>query len=336
MKTTILQNTHKPVANYAVLLFPTYRFVLSPNGQFYRSGGSSNVGLLAYALEAICKSDPLWETFGALATEPLYARLLSEAIIDENGTQWWRWEKKPSRADYLYPFDWDDQFKAMDGLQAYASRRPERSSEIVFPHANELLRRISACLYSSSDLGEDVKLVTSNTEALFMFDESGGAKPGNKEDLFVTAVVLESASRYGLYEDSVGFRTIALDLYERLLFAAGEGLTRRLPFHTLSRCYISWAHYIYLLDRISCALNIDSKLDELRQLYDAYLATSCPTVLEQVNERHDAYFRTLCKMETFHRFPISRVDDTVVYRHRRLGDYYSSPAWDDLLAQNGN
>jgi hypothetical protein len=330
MRTILRQETSTKVENYAVLLHPTYRFILSPNGKFRRSGGSSNTGLLAYALEAICKSEGLWETFGAVATEPLYLRLLSEAIIEEDGTQWWRWEKKPSRPDYLYPFDWDDQFKAMDGLQAYASRRPERASTISFPHTNELIRRIFTCLYSSSDLGEDIKLVTSNKTALYMFDQSNGAKPGNKEDIFVAAVVLESADRYGLYNNA-GFRTIALRLYERLLFAAKEGLTRRLPFHTLSRCYLSWAHYIYLLDKISNVLNINSNLNELCQLYDKFLAYSCPTILEQANERHDAYFRSLCGMKPLHRTTNSYLDDTVVYRHRRLGDYYSSPVWDDLL-----
>ncbi len=333
MKTTMIQKEQTPLESYGLLLFPTYRFVLSPSGLFRQSGGTSNTGLFAYALEAICRSEQLWETFGPLSAEKLYLRILSEAISEKESSQWWRWEKNPSRADYLYPFDWDDQFKAMDGLQAYASLKAERASELRFPSAAVLTHRISKSLYSSSELGEDVKLNTSNKTALFMFDESKGAKLGNKEDIFVTAVVLESAARYGLY-DNLGFNAVALDLYKRLLFAAEEGLMRRLPFHTLSRCYLSWAHFIYLLDRISLNLGVESKLYDFTYLYAQHVTTSAPTVIELANERHDAYFRKALGMQAFHRSSDSCLDDTIVYRHRRLGDYYSSPVWDDILAHN--
>lgn len=330
MKKSNLLETQTAPLNSAVLLFPTNRFILSPSGQFRRSGGSSNAGLFAYALEAICNSEQLWETYGELATEPLYSRLLSEAICGNNNTKWWRWEKTPARPDYLYPIDWDDQFKAMDGLQAFANRRPEKANEIVFPHANELIRRISASIYSAADLGEDIKLTAANKTALYMFDESNGAKPGNKEDIFVTAVVLESASRYGLYDDT-RFRSVAFDLYERLLFAAEEGLSRRLPFHTLSRCYLSWAHYIYLLDKVSNILCVNSDLEKFRQLYNVYIEVSSPTAIELANELHDSYYRNSFGMQVDRRDNFSKLNEAIVYRHRRLGDYYSSPVWDYFL-----
>jgi len=63
----------------------------------------------------------------------------------------------------------------------------------------------------------------------------------------------------------------------------------------------------------------------------SYLEKTQPSIIEISNENHDAYFRGKCGINFPHSFPDNRNNSTMIYMHRRLGDYYSSPAWDKIL-----
>lgn len=312
-----------------VPLLPTLRYEFTQAGKFQQRQGSMNAGLLAYALEAMCAHENLASREKCL---PLRNAIVSEAILDVDGAAWWRWEKSPSRQDYLYPIDWDDQLKAMDAILAYNMRFPSDSVEISFPTRSALNDKIVGCIYHSDTIGEDFCLRTNHTAALYMFDQSDGKKNGNKEDIFVTAVVLRSAFSHGLMEESLGSH--AIELFERLVFAANHGLSSQLPFHTLSRCYFSWAHFLYLIREIAILLNIGVDFKGLIEKYSRYLAVRTPTIYEIANDAHDAYYRKKIGVQVESNCTFLQDGATIIYRHRRLAHYYGSLHWDSVLGKD--
>ncbi len=310
-------------------IFPTTRLEANSRNGFVVHGGTRNAGLFSYVLENICNSEK--KSFGNTSLiQSIYSAILDEAVLDENKKAWWRWEKKPSRRDYLYPFDWDDQFKVMDAIVAY--RKHFKSvKNINLPAPADIEVKILKSLYESCSVGEDVRFNTVNQTALYMFDESDGPKIGNKEDIFVTAVVVESAIRHGFIQQCEKFASHFDSLYDRLVEIAFKGLSKNLPFHVLSRCYVSWAHYLYLLMKISDLMGCDIDSDSLVQIYSVYKKNVSPTSLEKANEKHDKYFRHLIGMSEIEMRGRFDCPLTIVYRHRRLSHYYGSFLWDCVL-----
>ncbi|MBU4288680.1 MAG: hypothetical protein KKI12_10980 [Proteobacteria bacterium] len=311
-------------------LFQTTRYNLSQNGGFNIDGGGSNAGLTSYSLELICNSPHLFATTSKAEMERQYNIICSEAIFANDNTAWWRWEKYPSRKDYLYPIDWDDQFKAMDAIRAYENKL-KCDTKILLPRAEQLIDRLFTSVYRCSEIGEDIRLSTNHKTALYMFDESDGKKIGNKEDIFVSAVVLESASRHGLFSCSDMFFELAHTLLGRLVHVAQTGLSNQIPFHTLSRCYISWAHYLVLLNKISANLSIEIPMEHFIYDYRRKLQRKPLTAIEKANELDDAFYRNQLGIFMPLRIDKSLDDDVIVYRHRRLSNFFSANVWTSIL-----
>lgn len=321
---------HRADRDFNVLpLLRTLRYEITQTGKLQQRQGSTNAGLLAYALEVMCASE---ETASSDQCRPLVNAIISEAIIDVHQAAWWRWEKFPSRQDYLYPIDWDDQLKAMDAILAYNTRFPDGAANIFFPERSVLSDRIVGSIYYSSIIGEDLCIETNETTALYMFDQSDGEKIGNKEDIFVTAVVLHSAIKHGLMDEKLG--NYAIDLFKRLVFAARQGIAEKIPFHTLSRCYFSWSHFLYLIREIGNFLGVNIAFNDLVDEYCNYISMRKPTIYEVSNDLHDAYYRKKIGVPVNLGCAFFQENATIIYRHRRLAHYYGSRHWDGILGKD--
>ena len=311
----------------AVLIHDTVAYDLKKDGVFSFAKSNQNTGLISYCLEHKANS-------GSLTLDEvnqLKESIETQAVVDEAGRSWWRWERYPSRPDYLYPIDWDDQLKSMDALSAAVNMYGIDLS-VKFPDTNVLVDRIRACFYKDQTIGEDNVLLGPARWAIFMFDRGFSEKMGNKEDIFVSAVILDSGFEHGLFNECAEIA----NAYERLWVAAEQGLKLGYPFHTLSRCYISWAHYIYLLERINTNYNFGMETQKLVALYQDYLNRRYFDEIEASNWRMDAFFAAMVgvnyskrKIELLNRF--LHVPNTIVYRHRRLNNFYGSAKWDEVL-----
>jgi hypothetical protein len=314
------------------LVTPTEGFRLTASGSPEFAHGCKNSGLECYAIEALCERPGLLRQWGLSSVLAMRQHLLSEACVEDDDTLWWKWEKSPNAtADFMYPIDWDDQFKAMDAFAAIFKVAPNEKTPSL-PSPDAILKRMSACVYETNIVGEDIQWHSSHNIALMMFDVKTGPKAGNKEDLFVTAVAIDSGIRLGFCEASPGFTALSHQLLPRLISAAIVGLEKKVPFHTFSRSYISWSHYVFLLKRILLKLKDDSEtsnmlVEQLRTYYQG----NTPSDLERMNSAHDGFYARQLNLRVNSNWESEAQNQAIVFRHRRQSTYYSSRVWSSIL-----
>ncbi|MBN1916926.1 MAG: hypothetical protein JW889_03370 [Verrucomicrobia bacterium] len=293
--------------------------------------------------EALCRGwiirDPIQVPSAAL--DALIDSILGQMLLHDSVAVW-RWEKRPSRPDYLYPPDWDDTCKAIDAIRAYEVLTGQ-SLDVPLPTSKWLAQELKASFHVSPVAGQDSTRPCRNQLALFMFLAGRDEKPNNTEDIMVTAVTLRTVLRF--YRDvAMELEGELLSLGERLLEVACWGLLDGIRFSEVSRCYYSWGHFLLILHEIGellpflrpriteqCSIylrgrlyssllddNIRSHLAQDEACYAAFLARLVAPEIEPVLVSHA---RRLGQAES----------PQVMYRHRRLGHMYGAPAWTYLL-----
>lgn len=180
-------------------------------------------------------------------------------------------------------------------------------------------------------VGEDEHVVVPADGAIYMFDITDGEKKGNKEDIFVTAVILDSGYNLGVFRDAELVRKV----FERLHLSAVIALKNRYSFHEISRCYLSWSHYLFLLERINRNYQFGHCLNELWSEFSRFLNDWEPDVIERSNLKMELFFRNklteVNKPDQSINIFVPDERRVIAYRHRRLDSFFSSNYWDQIL-----
>lgn len=307
---------------------------------------SSNSGLACYACELICS-----DQFSKCVSKKLqrkWAQINLKKILNESvtfqGSKFWRWEARPKRSDYLYPPDWDDICKAFDAINSYENYFNTKV-KILKPRLHLIKNMLKKSIFTSNIAGEDIKINCQNKYAMYIFIASLDEKPNNAEDVFITAVTIRSILKnYSKLDNE--FINLLATLMERLVEVAKIGMKKNISFCYLSRCYFSWG--LFLLMLLDIGNYFPDYLEIIREIASYYIdenlfsETFPPDianylVLDEIN-----YIRILSmrlKKKNKHGYRDfyggeklqNQKNLQLMYRHRRLNDYYGSPEWSFIL-----
>lgn len=334
----VLENCLLPMNRRVV----TQRYILVGE-ELQQAGSTSNVGIAAYACEALCSMKSVFEGVES------WARALVEQILEEavnyNGMLLWRWEARPSRDDYYYPPDWDDTCKAIDAIRAY-EQQFNKKVEANIPSTEQIGRLLERSFFYSKVVGQDVHHLCRNDLALFIFIADEEEKPTNTEDIVITAAILRTLQKH--YQELVKQRQdVIRGLITRLIEVAQWGLENGIPLAFISRCYFSWGHYLMLLRDI-----VDGFPDleySIHSLVETYLGTVqieklLPgNLLPYLIDDEKRYAQLLAlrvgpeigwlskqlQVRIAREYFLPHFN--IVYQHRRLGHFYGSPIWSLIL-----
>ena len=304
---------------------------MSDNGSEFEGGETENAGIACYVCEYLCGKHRFLTFNERRRWVGVLVNQITSQAVSYDGIWLWRWERNPLRHDYLYPPDWDDTCKAIDALTA-CKRIYNIDCDNMLPTARALGDLLSNSIERSPVAGEEVRIPVTNTLILPIFMASRAVKANNTDDPHVTAVsLLCILSHYP--ELLVTHGHIVEELYDRLVEIASIGLRSRLRLSSLSRCYLSWSHYLWLIMCVSVILRRHTS--EVIGLSRDYLLAEgwngSETVACEVEEYYGKMLSRACHIDCRglrRRYETSR---GIMYQHRRLGHYYGSPALASLL-----
>jgi len=325
----------------------TSRYKVS-RGQLIAISATNNTGIESYALEILCK--PEMKNVFLRSFLRKWNRVLFRDIIKKSvpyqGRLFWRWEFSPKRADYFYPPDWDDTFKAIDAISSYREFLKKEIS-LKLPPCGLLYNLIKSTVYYDRTAGQDIKVRCKNGTSLYMFISDIKNKQNNTEDIMVTAVAIRSILN-NYRQISADFLSLLISLYEKIVEVAEIGINDSIPFEKLSRCYFSWG--LFLMTLLDIEKYIKSKSHRIKSIALRYLRdmriNSLPIsrlyknlIVDEINYAklialtisQDPNEHILCWI---HKNPIleQSVFPPVLYQHRRLEHYYGNPLWSFLLS----
>jgi CRISPR/Cas system CSM-associated protein Csm2 small subunit len=312
-----------------------------------RLGNTHNTGIECYILEIICSTEIRKQANETFIIK--WANILSEDIIRKaisfRNRLFWRWEKNPARSDYCYPLDWDDTFKAIDAIKAYA-RCFGKNRLFRLPNIKLIQELIEKTIYHSNSSGQEIKLKCKNDSSLYMFITDIENKKNNTEDIVVTSVVIRSLlinykNRSGTMDD------IIIRLLKKIIEIMEIGIKDKIPLMYLSRCYFSWGLLLMLLNDIKKYVpTIEERVSDNSKKYieQKLYIKALPKefydnlIIDELNYakiialRLGMYKKEIYNMDRDYR--IKKSDNPqIMYRHRSLGHFYGSKKWSNILDQ---
>lgn len=296
-------------------------------------GVTDNIGIHCFVLETILEHG-LADPNGSHVYDAI-SHILASAVR-EGGHTYWRWEKKPSCHDYLYPPDWDDIAKALDCLHLYsesASGRAGGDAQICGILNDAYWPQIRSSVYESPEAGLTRAVQMRHRSALFMF-LGRQAKPNNTEDPMVSVNCLRMLARHRWREVASDGVDLYVALVLRLLEIAQEGIRRGLPFSAFSKCYFSWAHYLLRLHELVAAgvptLELRARALAAKYLHQLHCGKIAPEdPMEGIYGRLLAA-RADCAVPRDgppRQVPCWPAERGILYQHRRLAHFYGSSWW---------
>lgn len=317
--------------------------------QYEFLGYSSNLGLECYLGESLASLEYIdtWALPELIASQN---RVLNECR-PYKGFAFWGWERKPSIKGVYFPVDWDDTSKALDFLLSLKDRRGFALSEDgahPLPNAEFWEKELRRSLFDRRDIGNEIILPCKFKTALSVFLASPFRELPIREDPMVTVVTIRTTAKWFPSVVTQMFGSM-IELLRRAACVLNYTLEYGIPFSKLSRYYFSIGHYAFRLLEATKILGVD--LMEIGINHELLLQKTqgaCNLAFTHIHKQnlnspsHEDikwWLLTGFLLELINRhdndlanfFKYSDSGTVMIYRHRRLGHFYTADKWLERL-----
>ena len=325
--------------------------------RFYKQGDSyqflgysSNRGLECYLGEALARSGRI-ETWAYPELSRSCQRLLEESR-QYKGYQVWGWERKPSIKEIYFPLDWDDTSKALDFLFLLKGRQDvcvAWNESLRLPDSVFWEKELRQSLFSCRGVGVDVFLPCDTSIALSVFFGPDSSQMPPREDPMVTVTTIRTTAFWFPSVLAQMYREI-IELLRRSACVLNYVLQDSIPFSSLSRYYLSAGHYAFRLVEAANAMGLNLEEIGLRNhLISKTIRMAIRSVLANYNIIYDCSLDeeikwwlltglllgqvSMDELDSRLFMTKNEISNAIIFRHRRLGHYYSAEGWLERLQQ---
>jgi hypothetical protein len=315
-------------------------------------GQVENVGLHAFIIEQLLIHWNMIPEVRAACVKGLRALALEAVRVDD---QWlWRWMKKPTRKDFLYPPDYDDTARAIATLHLGRSllTRDEWLDAIEgVCWADRPFDVSAAAIRDICSLDRDLRVVNSGEgecHALYTFMGGYSAKANNTVDPVVNANILYALTLEDCTATNANASYLIRELqkYLSIVLRDWEHISPR--FSDFSHYYLSplfWAYICSQINHVNCEVISDDFMAELAENVAGYLtnrvlrieeAAWALIVLCSIDGHYDDLATHLAKYICTGLKPkLGVVKPAPIYQHKRLNHVYTSKVCSTLFCLEG-